>query len=182
MIIVKPKADFMCEELASTIEEEIAGVKALTDKERNAIIEPLIHETELWNLGLKTALYSMSLILVTLVAMMNMFERRRNFATLYAIGASKTFIIRIVITETSLIGLLGGLFGLILGALGSILMVSFYTNIPFSLIFPDVLTIVPPSLMAEILISVIALGSIAGVVPALIATKANIAERLRGEF
>lgn len=182
MIVVRPKNGVSSEDLASKIEFEIEGVKALTDSERNELLVPVVQEAELFNMGIRTILFMMSFMLIAAISMMNMFERRRDFATLHAIGASKFSIIRMVITETSLLGFFGGILGIVLGAITSVLIVSYYTAISPFLIFPDILTIVPPYLMTEILISTVALASIAGVIPAIAIGRTRIEEILRSEY
>ena len=182
MIVVQPEEEGIQEQVSNRIEEEIEGLEALTTHERHEIIEPLLHDIETWTLGLSSVLYLLSMILVTMVAMMNVSERRRDFATLDAIGAPKSEIFRMVITETMLIGLLGGLAGILLGSIAAILIASFYTNIPLSMFFFDLFNIVSPLFMMKILASTVALSCVAGVVPAIAASRMNISEVLRSEY
>jgi len=182
MIVVKPKTGISCETLADRIESEVDGIKTLTETERTEFLQPILDEAELWNMGLRTALFLISLILITNISIINTFERRRDFATLYAIGASKLTVTRIVITETTLLGFFGGIMGTILGAISSILIVSYYTSIPAIMIFPDLLTIVPPRLIAEILSASVLIGALAGIVPAVTIGRAKLEEILRYEY
>ena len=182
MVVAEPEEEGMQKQVANRIEEEIEGLEALTTRERNEIIEPLLHDIETWNLGLSSVLYLLSMILVITVAMMNVSEKRRDFATLDAIGAPKSAIFRMVITETTLIGLLGGLVGIVLGSIAAILIASIYTNIPLSMFFFDLFNIVSPVLMIKILASTVAVTCIAGVIPAIAASKMNISEVLRSEY
>jgi len=182
MIVVEFEEEETEKEVADRIEAEVLGVEALTTDERNEIVEPLLHDIETWNIGISGVLYLLSMILVITVAMINVSERRRDFATLDAIGAPKSAIFRIVITETTLIGLLGGLAGILLGSIAAILIASIYTNIPLSMFFSDLFDIVSPLLMTKILASTIAVSCIAGVLPAIAASKMNISEVLRAEY
>jgi len=182
MIVTQPHEGVTEKELVDRIEAEILGVEALTTDERNEIVEPLLHDIETWNLGISSALYLLSMVLVTTVAMMNVSERRRDFATLDAIGAPRVSIFRMVITETTLIGLLGCLVGLLLGSIAAILIASFYTNIPLSMFFFDLLDIVPPLFMTKILASTVVVSCVAGIIPAIVASRMNISEVLRSEY
>jgi len=182
MVVAEPEEEGIQEQVANRIEEEIEGLEALTTHERHEIIEPLLHDVETWTLGLTSALYLLSMILVTTVAMMNVSERRRDFATLDAIGAPKSAIFRMVITETTMIGLLGGLAGILLGSIAAILIASFYTNIPLSMFLFDLFNIVSPLFMIKILASTVAVSCIAGVIPAIAASRMNISEVLRSEY
>jgi putative ABC transport system permease protein len=182
MVVVQLDEGVTEKDLVDRIEAEILGVEALTSDERNEIVEPLLHDIETWNLGISSALYLLSMVLVTTVAMMNVSERRRDFATLDAIGAPRASIFRMVITETTLIGLLGGLAGLLLGSIAAILIASFYTNIPLSMFFFDLLDIVPPLFMTKILASTVVVSCVAGIIPAIAASRMNISEVLRSEY
>ena len=182
MMVVEPKEESMEKEVAENIEENIEGIEALTADERNEIIEPLLSDIEMWNLGIRAMLFLLSMILVTTVAIMNVSERRRDFATLGAIGAPRSSIFRIVITETTLIGLFGGLLGILTGTVATLLLASLYTNIPFTLFFQDLFDIVSPIFMVEILTSTVVVSCVAGIIPAINAMRANISEVLRAEY
>lgn len=182
MIIVKPLENVTEKELASTIEMELGSVKALTSDERNKIVEPVLRDVDLWNLGIRSVLFFLSMILVTTVAMMNVSERRRDFATLDAIGAPRSSIFRMVITETGLLGLLGGLIGIAFGTVTALFIASFYTNIPISFFFQSPFGIVSPLFMIKILTFTVAVSCIAGVIPAIAATRMSVTEVLRAEY
>jgi len=182
MVVAQPEEGVTEKEVADRIEAEILGVEALTTNERNEIVEPLLQDIETWNLGISSGLYLLSMVLVTTVAMMNISERRRDFATLDAIGAPKSSIFRIVITETTLIGLLGGLAGILLGSIAAILIASLYTNIPLSMFFFDLFNVISPLFMIKILVSTVAVSCVAGVIPAIAASRINISEVLRSEY
>ena len=117
-----------------------------------------------------------------MVAMINISERRRDFATLDAIGTPKRTIFRIVVTETAFIGLIGGLIGIFLGSIAAIFIVSVYTEIPLVLFFTDLLKFVPPLFMITILISTVIVSAIAGIISAIATLRMNVAEMLRAEY
>ena len=178
MIVVEPQEGITEKELANRIEKEIEGVKALTDDERNEIVEPILRDVETWNLGIRSVLFSISMVLVMMVATMNVSERRGEFATLDAIGAPKSCIVRMVIIETGLIGLFGCVGGILLGAVAAAMVVSFYASVPVSSVLPDLFVIVPPAMMLGTLASVVALSCITGIIPAMIAARISKKEAL----
>ncbi|UCH32577.1 MAG: FtsX-like permease family protein, partial [Candidatus Bathyarchaeota archaeon] len=134
------------------------------------------------NLGLSSVLYLLSMILVIMVSTMNISERRRDFATLDAIGAPKSTIFRIVIIETALIGLLGGVLGVLLGSIAAVLITSIYTNLPLSMFFADLLGFISPFFITKIITSTIVISSIAGILSAITALRINLPETLRAEY
>ena len=181
MLVVEPQEGVTEEELAERIEAEILGVTALTGGERTLFLEPILRDMELWNLGIRGVVFLMSMVLVMTVAMMNVSERRKELATLDAIGAPKSSIVRIVITETGLMGLFGAILGVPLGTAAALLLTSFYTRFPMSMILRGMLFFVPPTTMLEILASTVVVSCIAGVIPAITAARKSIAEALRSE-
>ncbi len=182
MIIIELEATEAREGVAKRIEEEILGLKALTAQERNEIIEPLLSDIDTWTIGLSSVLYLLSMVLVMMVAMINISERRRDFATLDAIGTPKRTMFRMVVTETAFIGLIGSLTGIFLGSIAAIFIVSVYTEIPLALFFTDLLNFVPPLFMVTILISTVIVSAIAGIISAIATLRMNVAEMLRAEY
>lgn len=182
MVVVEPKDGVTEKELATRIQSEVSTLNAWTEQQRNDLLGPLLSEVEMFNVGIRSVLFFMSMVLVTTVAMMNVSERRRDFATLDAIGAPKTYVARMVMIETALMGFFGGAAGILLGAVTALLMASIYTSIPLLLFFPSFFDIVPPWLMIEILALTVVVSCVAGVIPALSAAKTKITEFLRSEY
>jgi putative ABC transport system permease protein len=182
VIAVTPVAGCSEETLANSINQKIPDVKALTENERNYMIQPILAQIQTWNIGIETVIFLLSLILVLTVTTMNVSERRRDFATLDAMGAPLNFVFRTVLVETTLIGLIGGAVGLALGSLGAIALASVYTNISIQQFLPSLFSIVSPVFMVEILASTIAVCCVGGIIPAIKAAKTRISEVLRAEY
>jgi len=164
------------------IEGNVTYVNALTEDERNDMIQPVLSQMETWNLGLEAAIFLLSLILVMTVTTMSVSERRRDFATLDAIGAPLSYVLKIVIVEASLIGVLSGALGLVSGSLGALILASVFTNIPLTQFFPSIFEIVSPLYMVEMFLSVVLVCCLGGTVPAINAARTRIAEVLRAEY
>jgi putative ABC transport system permease protein len=179
MVVVHP-ADGVAEAaLAARIDDAVVGVRTLTLAERNAGITPIFQDIELWNLGIGSAVSLLNMVLVLLVSLINVSERRRELATLDAIGVPRASIVRMVVTETGLIGLLGGLLGIPLGVAAALSIIYVYTTAPLAVIVPDAFAIVPPPLVAQLLLTTLALSCLAGLLVALGTTRSNIAETMR---
>jgi putative ABC transport system permease protein len=116
------------------------------------------------------------------VTVMSVSERRRDFATLDAMGAPTSYVFRVVIIETLLMGVLGGTIGVAFGSLAAIILASLYTNIPVTLFFPSILEIVPPFYMLEMFASIVGVCCLGGIIPAINAMRMRIAEVLRAEY
>lgn len=186
MIVVKPEEGVDTKEVATRIENELNNpterIKALTNDERNSIIDPLLDEVNMWNLGISIVFFVTSVTIVTLVAMINVSERRRDFATIDALGASFTSKVLMVLTEIGFIGLLGSVIGIFLGAIATVIIVSFYTNIPIQMLFFDIFSVVPPLLLAKTVTYMVTASCVAGLIPAITAARTSIADILKAEY
>jgi putative ABC transport system permease protein len=182
VIAVKPTQGYSQQNVADMIKGNVSYVNALTESERNDIIQPILSQMETWNLGLETAIFFLSLILVMTVTMMSVSERRRDFATLDAIGAPLSYVFKLVIAEASFIGVLSGALGLVFGSFGALILASLYTNIPLAQFFPSIFEIVPPLYMTEMFVTVVLVCCLGGMVPAINAARTRIAEVLRAEY
>lgn len=182
IITVKPAIGYTQDDLATALRQNLTYVNALTEEERNDIIQPVLAQIETWNRGIETTVFFMSLILVMNVMIMSVSERRRDFATLDAIGAPFTYIVGTVIAEAILIGVLGGALGICFGSMSAVILASVYTSIPLAQFFIGVLDIVPPLFMIEVFVAVVVVCCIGGIIPAINAARMRIAEVLRAEY
>jgi putative ABC transport system permease protein len=168
--------------LASEIENKISYVMALTDDERNALTKPIIDFVESWKIAIQAILLSLSMILTAIVGIMSVSERRRDFATLDAIGARSSHIFQIILLENSLIGFVGSLLGIFFGIIVAAFLASFYTAIPISQFLSSIFVVVQPLYIVEVMGLVIASCCIGGVIPAINASKIRISEILKAEY
>lgn len=182
MAVVKSDVNADVEKIASKIENRINYVMALTENERNELTNPVLDELKIWDYGMKLFLLSISAMLIATVEIINVSESRRNFATLIAIGASKSAIFKMVVTETILIGLFGGLLGLLFGGIVAVFMASSYTSIPALLFIQSLFDLISPYLVTEVLFLTLVTCCISGVIPAIFALKINVNEALRAEY
>jgi putative ABC transport system permease protein len=184
IIAVKPVQNVSEQNLTDAInsDKKIDYVNALTETQRNDIIQPILQQLQTWTLGTEAVVFTISLILVMTVTVMSVSERRRDFATLDAMGAPASYVFQVVIIETSLIGVLGGVIGIAFGSLGAIVLASLYTSIPIALFFPSIFEIVPPLYMLEMFAAIVGICCVGGVIPAANAMRTRIAEVLRAEY
>jgi putative ABC transport system permease protein len=182
IIAVKPIPNMPQQNLTTAIKQRISYVNALTETERNDIIQPVLEQVQTWSTGIEAVVFTISLILVMTVTVMSVSERRRDFATLDAMGAPTSYVFRTVIIETFLIGVLGGFIGILFGSLTAIVLASLYTSIPVALFFPSIFDIVPPLYMLEMFTAIVGVCCLGGIIPAISAMRVRIAEVLRAEY
>jgi putative ABC transport system permease protein len=182
MIIIEPIAGTEQDNLASSIENNIPSVMALTDDERNVLTKPIIDFVGGWNIAIQIILLFLSMLLTAIVGIMNVSERRRDFATLDAIGARSSQIFKIILFENSLIGFIGGILGTFFGIIVAAFLASFYTTIPLNQSFLSIIAAAKPVYIIEVTGFVVVSCCVGGIIPAINALKVRISEILRAEY
>jgi putative ABC transport system permease protein len=119
--------------------------------------------------------FALGLVAATAMAM-SMRERTTEVAVLKAIGFSKQRVLALVLGESTIISVLGGILG-IAGGLGALHMVS---SVPIAAsLFPiPVTALVGPWLLGLILVAA-GIGFASGVVPAVLASRLSVVDGLR---
>lgn len=182
IITVKSATGYSQKDIASAVKGNLTYVNALTEEERNDIVQPVIAQVEMWNRGIEAVVLLINLILVMNVMVMSVSERRRDFATLEAIGAPLNYVFRVVVFEASLIGVLGAALGIFFGSLSAMVLASLFTSIPLVQFFGGIFDLVPPLYILEMFAGIVIFCCVGGLVPAMNATRTRIAEALRAEY
>jgi putative ABC transport system permease protein len=111
-----------------------------------------------------------------LLALYNSMEqRRKQIAVLRVLGASRSRVFSMVLTESAIIGLLGGALGIALSILGGVIV----TNV----LAQRVGIVIEPALPIDgylmIVLASVALSCVAGVLPAIVAYRTSVVRALR---
>ncbi len=132
-----------------------------------------------------TVTYALELIAVTIAllgiantVLTSVLERQREIATMRAIGASAPQIKRLVLWETSYLGLIGGLLGVVAGVLLAILLIEVINRQSFGW---TIRFLFPPRLVLEAMAVALVAAVAAGYLPAVWAARQPISEGLRYE-
>jgi putative ABC transport system permease protein len=174
-VVVYPEADTDSAALATLIKERVENVKTLTGAEFDEQI------------GSATAIFNAIIIGVAVISLvvgglsvintmaMSVAERTREIGIKRAIGGSRRRIIRELVTEAALIGFIGGVIGLLLGAI-----VVVFANEAGRDSGTILFDLTPGTAIFAVAFSTI-LGMVAGVIPAWSAARLDPVEALRYE-
>jgi len=111
-----------------------------------------------------------------LVALYNsMDQRRRQIAVLRVLGASKLRVFNLVLTESAMIGLIGGVLGIGLAIVGGQLVTTILQTRVGLVIHPSM----PIDGYLMIVLATVAIAAIAGVIPAMAAYSTSVVRSLR---
>lgn len=172
-IIVLPEDIDRAEEVAERIEEYVEGVEASAAKEISRKISEVIDRISFFTIGIASIAAVVGGLGVMNTMMMSVMERRREIGIMKAIGATKSFILLQILTEASIISIIGGLSGVILGYAGSKLISILTKGTIYGLITPRLILL--GFGFATFL------GLVGGIYPAYKAAKLDPVEALRYE-
>ncbi|MDO4244773.1 MAG: ABC transporter permease [Deinococcus sp.] len=172
MIAVKVRDVRRAQGIARTISERL-NVEAQTQADLLGFLEKTMRISDAVRFGISLIALVVGGLAVANTVMMGVFERTREFGTLRAIGARPGFVRALVLSESLLLSLLGGIGGVLLGLLG-IWGVNAYTQ---NLAGIDAAALTPRLTLLALSISLL-LGLFSGLLPARNASRLSITEAL----
>jgi putative ABC transport system permease protein len=123
-------------------------------------------------------------ILISAVGVMNsilmaVFERTQEIGMMRAVGASRWDVFRIILNETTILALCGGLVGIILSTLGARLIEAFVRSVMPFVPSGDLIRFDPAVALGSVAF-IFVIGVCAGIYPAVKASKINPVEAIKG--
>lgn len=170
-VLLPPGVD--ADGVAQALEGRVEDLKVETQGEVLRFAERALRISDLVRFGISLVALFVGGLLVANTVMMSVYERIREFGVMRALGARRGFIFRLVLLEALLLALLGGLCGLLLGALGS-WAINLYTGKEVGL----ALSAVTPRLALFSLGVALSLGLLSGLLPARTASRLPVVEAL----
>lgn len=158
--------------VASSLSRQL-GLTATTRSDFLSFVGRMLRSSDALSLGLSVVSLVVGGLAVVNTVLMGVYERTREFGTLRAIGARPAFVRTLVLTESLLLALAGGVGGLLLGLAG-IWAVNLYTQ---DLAGIDAAALTPRLTGLALGISLL-LGLISGLLPARSAGRLSITEAL----
>jgi putative ABC transport system permease protein len=158
--------------VADTVSKRL-NVEAQTQSDFLSFVDRALKISDAVRFGISLIALIVGGLAVANTVMMGVFERTREFGTLRAIGARPGFVRGLVLSESLLLALAGGVGGLILG-LGGIAAVNAYTR---QLAGIDAAALTPRLTVLALGISLL-LGLLSGLLPARAASRLSITDAL----
>ncbi|MDB5045112.1 MAG: transporter permease [Deinococcus sp.] len=158
--------------VATTLAKRL-NLEASTQSDFLSFVERALRISDAVRFGISLIALIVGGLAVANTVMMGVFERTREFGTLRAIGARPGFVRALVLTESLLLALAGGIGGLVLGLAG-IWGVNVYTQ---NLAGIDAAALTPRLTLLALGISIL-LGLLSGLLPARSASRLSITDAL----
>jgi putative ABC transport system permease protein len=164
--------------VAQEIQNRVPGTKTITpDGLLNAVSGQLGAVRRLLN-GATLAVTIVSIPLLGFISAMVAHERRREISILRALGATKAFVVRLMLAESFALAIVGGLIGI---AAATVILVSFQDFISVTLkvpfIMPSSVTILADGTIALFVCA--GIGGISSLYPAIIINRSEPYETIR---
>ncbi|MDV6375983.1 ABC transporter permease [Deinococcus arenicola] len=172
LVAVKLDNPRQAREVATALSDKL-DLEASTQSDFLSFVERALKISDAVRFGISLISLIVGGLAVANTVMMGVFERTREFGTLRAIGARPSFVRALVLTESLLLSLVGGVGGVILGLAG-IWGVNLYTQ---NLAGIDAAALTPRLVLLALGISLF-LGLVSGLLPARSASRLNITEAL----
>jgi len=162
------------EKVANEIEEASDKFNALTSQELARQASQIVDQIRIFTFGIGAIAAFVGGLGVMNTMIMSVMERRKEIGVMKAIGATNRMVLQQIITESALISLIGGLGGILLGILGSVLLSNVIGG-------GQITATVTPQLALTGLSFALFLGIIGGLYPARKASQLDPVEALRYE-
>ena len=166
-VLVKVSSDTFPDVVGSRVKRTIEGVSVVISAQLVKSVEKQL-STLMKSLMLVTGVFwAASTLLVGTIFSMTTNERRREIGLLRAMGATGTFISKMVLTEATLLTLLGGIFGVIGGGVAMFsfsLLISTALDVPY--LWPTMAQVA--QMVATSIIVAILTGLLASLFPAIV--------------
>ncbi len=163
----------IAKDTAKKIDALYPDVMARTQGDVLAILDKAIAIGDAFRFGISLISLIVGGLAVANTVMMGVFERTREFGTLRAIGAKPNFVFQLVVLESLLMSMFGGLGGVIMGFVGT-LVVNFAVR---NLVSVQIAALTPRLVLLAVGVAAL-LGLLAGLLPARNASRLVITEAL----
>ncbi len=160
---------------ATEIEKQVSDVSVLTKSEKVAKVQEQTSQAYLFIGIIACIALVVGIISVVNTMMMSVMERTKELGVLKAIGFTNWELKGSILFESGLLGFLGSILGVILGIIGIVV----FANM---LDFTDYINqMMPLWLIGGVIVGSTLLCILAGLYPAMRASKLNVVEALRNE-
>lgn len=176
---VRVTAPERVEATARALSEKIPGIQIVTMNQVVASLGTLAAAAKVLSLSIAAIAVLISAVGVMNSILMAIFERTSEIGMIRAIGASRSDVFRIILKETVLLTMIGGLVGILLAVAGAGLIEGFVRQfMPY--VPPGRMIGFDPQLATLCIVFSVGMGVLAGIYPAWRAAKINPIEAIKG--
>ena len=173
---VSDEVAIVCEEIDAKFSNSENATQTRTEAAFQRMFADMLGDVQTYIRYISLAVvFALALVAATAMAM-SMRERTTEIAVLKAIGFSKQRVLALVLGESTMIAILGGLLG-IAGGLGALQMLS---SVPIAAqLFPIPVSALAGPWLVGLVVVAAAIGFVSGLVPAVLAAQLSVVDGLR---
>lgn len=166
-------------EIMDALTAAVPGIQIVTMGEVMTSISNLAASARALSLAIVLIAILISAVGVMNSILMSVFERSQEIGMMRAVGASRRDVFRIILEETTILTVTGGLFGIVAATLGSKLIEAFVRSVMPFVPSGNLIRFDPLIALGSVLF-IMAIGLCAGLYPACKASKINPVEAIKG--
>ncbi|MFH1539646.1 MAG: ABC transporter permease [bacterium] len=160
------------------IEKKFPGYDVLSRNEMLQDAMEMMSIARIVHLSISAFALLIGVLFVACTMIMSISERVREFATIRAIGAPRSYVMKLIMSESLVLSLIGGFAGCWLGVFLSYIIDCIHGHFVGETLLH---TFVSPRIFAAGIGIAVLIGTLAGIIPALIILRKNLADSLKYE-
>lgn len=176
-VIIKPSAQYSMDSAEKSLQDAYPKYSIYSEKDTQKTLDTNLSQIRIFFNMISVFIFVVSMILIMNVMMMSVKEKTKDIGTMRAIGTRRRSIIALIIYESLIISVIGGIIGIILmsplyGILGMLMGASNVNLLEFY---------IPTAVLIQVAVIVLVIGTFSGLIPAYIANRISPIEALRYE-
>jgi putative ABC transport system permease protein len=161
----------------TSLQDAYPSYTIYSQKDTQKTLDDNLSQIRIFMNMISTFIFLVSVIIIMIVMMMSVKEKTKEIGTMRAIGTSKMKIMALIIYESLILSLVGGIVGIILmsptySMLGLLMGAKEVNFLSFN---------IPGAIVLQVLVIVFVIGTFSGLIPAYLATRISPIDALRYE-
>lgn len=176
-VIVVPSNQYSADTVVNNLQSAYPKYSVFSQKDAQKMIDQNLGQIKIFMNMISAFIFIVSMILIMNVMMMSVKEKTREIGTMRAIGTKRRSIMALIIYESLILSVIGGVIGLLL-------MSPIYNSLGMLMGFTDINMLsfsIPTTVVLEILLIIFVIGTFSGLLPAYLANRISPIEALRYE-
>lgn len=173
-VIIKPNEGFTTQTVEDNIQGAYPKYDIYTENDVQKTIDTNLKGVMIFMNMVIAMIFAVSMVLIMNVMMMSVKEKTKEIGTMRAMGTRKRSILSLIIYESLILSSIGGIIGILLIA-------PTYNVLGLMMGFTEVNFSIPTTVLVQVALIVLVIGTFSGLLPAYQATRISPIEALRYE-
>lgn len=176
-VIIGPNTQYSAQTVEDNLQNDYPKYEVYSQKDAQKTIDNQLKGTMLFMNMINVFIFIVSMILIMNVMMMSVKEKTKEIGTMRAIGTKRRSIMALIIYESLILSVIGGIIGILLipptyNMLGLLTGAANHFNLFLTM---------PITILAQIVVVIFVIGTFSGLLPAYLANRISPIEALRYE-